>query len=189
VFGYADVMVKDVFTRIKGTPITAEKMKEIKNENGDIKIFAGGKTVVNAFETDIPKANITRVPSVIIQSRGIIDAVYCEQAFTFKNEMWAYTHKNKTTVKYLYYVMKNNVQLFRDSAAGMGALPQISLPVTDNFVIMLPGDEEQKRIVSILDRFENLCNDINAGLPAEIEARQKQYEYYRDKLLTFKECQ
>ena len=47
--------------------------------------------------------------------------------------------------------------------------------------------EEQNRIVSILDRFDTLVNDISSGLPAEIEARQKQYEYYRDKLLTFKE--
>ncbi len=45
---------------------------------------------------------------------------------------------------------------------------------------------EQQRIVDILDRFDTLCNDISEGLPAEIEARQKQYEYYRDKLLTFK---
>ena len=46
--------------------------------------------------------------------------------------------------------------------------------------------KEQQRIVDILDRFDTLCNDISSGLPAEIEARQKQYEYYRDKLLTFK---
>lgn len=46
---------------------------------------------------------------------------------------------------------------------------------------------EQQRIVDILDRFDALCNDISSGLPAEIEMRQKQYEYYRDKLLTFKE--
>jgi type I restriction enzyme S subunit len=45
---------------------------------------------------------------------------------------------------------------------------------------------DQERIVSILDRFDSLCNDITSGLPAEIAARQKQYEYYRDKLLTFK---
>lgn len=50
----------------------------------------------------------------------------------------------------------------------------------------LPSLEEQQRIVDILDRFDKLCNDISEGLPAEIEARQKQYEYYRDKLLTFK---
>ena len=53
--------------------------------------------------------------------------------------------------------------------------------------VPIPSLKEQKRIVDILDRFETLCNDISVGLPAEIEARQKQYEYYRDKLLTFKE--
>ena len=45
---------------------------------------------------------------------------------------------------------------------------------------------EQKRIASILDRFDTLTNDLAAGLPAEIEKRRQQYEYYRDKLLTFK---
>lgn len=53
--------------------------------------------------------------------------------------------------------------------------------------IPLPKMDEQNEIVNILDRFDKLCNDISEGLPAEIEARQKQYEYYRDKLLTFKE--
>ena len=45
---------------------------------------------------------------------------------------------------------------------------------------------DQQSIVDTLDRFDKLCNDISEGLPAEIEARQKQYEYYRDKLLKFK---
>ncbi|MBS7368880.1 MAG: restriction endonuclease subunit S, partial [Oscillospiraceae bacterium] len=101
------------------------------------------------------------------------------------NEMWAYTTENSTTVKYLYYVLKNNIQHFRESASGMGSLPQISLPVTEEFQIPLPPLPVQERIVSILDRFDKLCNDITEGLPAEIEARRKQYEYYRDKLLTF----
>ena len=47
--------------------------------------------------------------------------------------------------------------------------------------------EQQEKIVDILDRLDALCNDISSGLPAEIDARQKQYEYYRDKLLTFKQ--
>lgn len=51
----------------------------------------------------------------------------------------------------------------------------------------IPNLKEQERIVNILSSFDKLCNDISEGLPAEIEARQKQYEYYRDKLLTFKE--
>lgn len=55
--------------------------------------------------------------------------------------------------------------------------------------IPIPSLEKQKKIVSILDKFEKLTNDISIGLPAEIEARRKQYEYYRNKLLTFKELE
>jgi len=55
------------------------------------------------------------------------------------------------------------------------------------FPIPLPPLSEQQRIVNILDKFESLVNDISIGLLAEIKARHKQYEYYRDKLLTFKE--
>ena len=51
----------------------------------------------------------------------------------------------------------------------------------------IPSLPEQKRIADILDKLDALCNDLTSGLPAEIEARQRQYEYYRDKLLTFKE--
>ena len=54
-------------------------------------------------------------------------------------------------------------------------------------LIPIPPIEEQKRITDILDRFDILTNDITSGLPAEIEARRKQYEYYRDQLLTFKQ--
>ena len=57
--------VKDVYTRVKGTPITAGKMKEIACDDGEIRIFAGGKTIIDAHEKDIPKANITRVPAVL----------------------------------------------------------------------------------------------------------------------------
>lgn len=167
--------VKDVFKRLKGTPITAGKMKEIENPNGEIKIFAGGKTVIDAYEEDIPKANITRVPAVLVQSRGVIDAVYYEKPFTFKNEMWAYTHENKTAVKYLYYVLKNNMEKFREAASGMGSLPQISLKVTEDFLIPVPPLPVQSEIVRILDNFTELT--------AELTARKKQYEYYRDTLL------
>ena len=102
--------VKDVYKRLKGTPITAGKMKEISTPGGAIKVFAGGKTVIDANEEDIPNANITRVPAVLVQSRGVIDAVYYDKPFTFKNEMWAYTSEKRTSVKFLYYVLKNNME-------------------------------------------------------------------------------
>lgn len=55
------------------------------------------------------------------------------------------------------------------------------------FKVLVPTKSIQQKLVDKLDRFDALCNDISSGLPAEIEMRQKQYEYYRDKLLTFKE--
>ena len=67
------------------------------------------------------------------------------------------------------------------------SIPRLSRSVLEKLEIPVPPLEEQKRIINILDRFDKLCNDISVGIPAEIEARKKQYEYYRDKLLTFKE--
>ncbi len=68
-----------------------------------------------------------------------------------------------------------------------GKVCSISATGLGKAMIPLPSITEQERIVSILDRFDSLCNDITTGLPAEIEARQKQYEFYRDKLLSFKQ--
>ncbi len=170
--------IRDCYQRLRGTPITAAKMKEIQNADGDIKIFAGGKTVINAFEKDIPKANVIRVPSVLVQSRGIIDAVYYDQPFTFKNEMWAYTSDNPLEVKFLYYVLKNNVEYFRSAASGMGSLPQISLKVTEEFEVPVPPLPVQEEIVRILDMFTGLTAELNDNLTSELNARKEQYNYY-----------
>ena len=64
-------------------------------------------------------------------------------------------------------------------------IPQLKVSNTDSFKIPLPPLEVQNEIVEILDAFDALANDLSAGLPTEIEARQKQYEYYREKLLSF----
>ena len=92
--------------------------------------------------------------------------------------------KDNINLKYIYYMLVNlNLNRF----AKGGGQPLVTAGQIKEIEIPVPLDAEQERIVSILDRFDALCNDISAGIPAEIEARQKQYEYYRDKLLTFKE--
>ena len=68
-----------------------------------------------------------------------------------------------------------------------GGQPQFNSNALKQVKITVPSLEQQRTIVELLDRFDGICNDLFSGLPAEIEARQKQYEYYRDKLLTFKE--
>ena len=64
-------------------------------------------------------------------------------------------------------------------------IPQLTIPMVKTYSIPIPPLETQAKIVSILDRFDALCHDLTQGLPAEIAARKKQYEYYRDKLLAF----
>lgn len=85
--------------------------------------------------------------------------------------------------KFLYYLL-DFARLEQYKTAG--AQPGLSVARLEKVVLPVPPLEVQQRIVDILDRFDTLCNDISSGLPAEIEMRQKQYEYYRDKLLTFK---
>ena len=65
-------------------------------------------------------------------------------------------------------------------------MPQGSKDAVMKYPVPLPPLSVQREIVRILDRFDTFCNDLTSGLPAEIEARQKQYEYYRDKLLQFR---
>lgn len=90
---------------------------------------------------------------------------------------------------YLRYYCQSNIFYKKEILRLIQASSMQNIPMEKirKFVVPVPPIEEQKRIVAILDRFDKLCNDISEGLPAEIEARQKQYEYYRDKLLNFKE--
>ena len=90
--------------------------------------------------------------------------------------------------KFLYYILSDERFFVYDTNNSKGAkMPRGDKAAVMKYQFYIPCIEEQKRIVSILDRFDTLCNDLSAGLPAEIEARQKQYEYYRDKLLSFEE--
>lgn len=87
--------------------------------------------------------------------------------------------------KYLYYyISKNRLDIFK--IKNEGGVPAINKKDLEKITIKFPPLEEQKRIVEILDRFDKYINDIKEGLSAEIEMRQKQYEYYRDNLLDFK---
>jgi len=88
--------------------------------------------------------------------------------------------------KFLYYILNSLAPSYVNK--GMGN-PKLMSNVMARIKIKIPDIEEQQRIVDILDRFDVLWNDISEGLPAEIKARTNQYEYYRDKLLTFKECE
>ena len=91
---------------------------------------------------------------------------------------------NKALYKYVYYCVCNEYEQIK--ALGQGSQNNINAQIVKDYLIPVPPLAEQQRIVDILDRFDSLTNDLTAGLPAEIEKRRQQYEFYRDKLLTFK---
>lgn len=87
--------------------------------------------------------------------------------------------------RYVFYWLSSRYQELKSK--GRGAREDITSAIISDYPICLPSLQEQRKIVATLDSFNLLCSDLTNGIPAEIEARRKQYEYYRDKLLSFGE--
>ena len=119
----------------------------------------------------------------------IISAGSAGEIFYQKKDFWAADDvfvivSDSVLNKYLYYYLINKQNLIKTNIR-KGTISRLPKEVLENLEILIPPIEIQNEIVNILDNFETLVNDIKQGLPREIELRQKQYEYYREKLLTF----
>lgn len=99
------------------------------------------------------------------------------------NIVWIDNDESKVLNKYLYYCYAMKPW----SVSTGGTIARLYNDNISKAKIPVPPLEEQQQIVAVLDRFDAICNDLNSSISAEIEARKKQYEYYRNKLLTFKE--
>lgn len=93
--------------------------------------------------------------------------------------------ENELSVKYVYYYFFV-IDEWCKANTNVSNFASVDMSKFYNLLIPIQSIAEQQRIVAILDRFDRLTNDLTSGLPAEIEKRRQQYEYYRDKLLTFK---
>ena len=99
-------------------------------------------------------------------------------------DMFAFRHNQNT--KYITYLLQtNDFKNYKRKYAQGTKVIRVKPEKILNYNIPIPPLSEQERIVAILDKFDALVNDLTSGLPAEIEARRKQYEYYRNKLLQF----
>ena len=173
--------LKDILIRTKGTKITAAEMKILHKDNAPLKIFAGGKTFALVNFEDIPEKDINKNPSIIVKSRGIIEFEYYDKPFSHKNEMWSYYSNDKNiNIKYIYYVLKNQEPYFQNLGSKM-QMPQIATPDTDKYLVPIPPLPVQTEIVKILDALTALTSELTS----ELILRKKQYEYYREKLLSF----
>ena len=95
-------------------------------------------------------------------------------------------YKGMLSSSFLYYLLASDDFFSYDTQYSKGTkMPRGDKSAVMKYKIPIPPLVEQNRIVAILNKFEKLVNDITEGLPAEITARRQQYEYYRNKLLTF----
>ena len=145
----------------------SEELVERKNlriaENGDVVIVAAGETI-----EDIGMG------TAWLGDEGVVihDACFSYRS-TLNPKFVAYF----TRTKQFHDQIKKHISSGKISAINARGLEKVLIPV--------PSPEEQERIVTILDKFDILTTSISEGLPKEIELRKKQYEYYRDLLLTF----
>ena len=175
----------EILVKGRGTKVTARQMKELHKDGAPIRIFAGGKTFADVDYGDIPEKDVHHEEAIIVKSRGIIDFEYYTKSFSFKNEFWSYSSdSDDVNLRYVYHYLNHNKSHFQHIAGNM-QMPQISSNDTEKYKIPLPTKTVQSLIVQVLDNFDAVCNDLNIGLPKEIELRQKQYEFFRDQLLTF----
>ena len=136
-----------------------------------------------------PKSVFAPKGSIVISLQGSIGRIAVTQYDAYIDRTVAIFKDISIAVlpKYFVYQLQRVFSIKEKTARG-STIKTITKEEFTEFQIPVPPIEEQHRIVSILDRFDALCNDLTSGLPAEIEARRKQYEYYRDKLLMFKEA-
>ena len=147
--------------------------------NGEIPVYGSGGEM-GEFVADYSYDK----PTVLIPRKGSISNLfYLEKAFWNVDTIY-YTEidENKIIPKYFYYYL-TTVNL--EEMATNPTRPSLTQAILDKIKIPVPSLEIQSRIVQVLDNFDTVCHDLNIGLPKEIELRQKQYEYFREKLLTF----
>ena len=160
-----------------------EYITQKASQKGNIPVILGGQEP--AYYID--KANHEGEIVVVARSGASAGFVSYWNEPIFVTDGFGYEAKaDKAIPKYLYYALKHKEPELNAMKRGAG-VPHVSGELLGKVEIPVPDIAVQKRLVGVLDSFDAICADLNIGLPAEIEARQKQYEYYRDLLLTFAE--
>ena len=177
VFGYVTVPVEDVVTVNRGKRVVRNQLVN----GGLYPVFQNSMTPLGYYD----EFNCFSDTTFIIAAGAAGEIGYSRTAFWAADDCYYFDCSEMLLSRYLYYIFKSEQQ-YITSRVRKASIPRLSRETMEKMMISIPPISEQEHIISILDRFDTLCNDLSAGLPAEIEARQKQYEYYRDKLLSFK---
>ena len=198
-FNQQEVEIKklsDIFdTRNGYTPSTSNKEYWATNDIPWFRvedIRANGRILNDSIQHvsfSAIKGKVFPANSIIISTSATIGEhalITCEsianQRFTYL--MLKDQYKDKYNIKYLFYYCFLLADFCRENLQ-QGSFASVDMSKFNKFEFPIPPIDVQERIVKVLDNFDAICSDLGIGLPAEIEKRQKQYEYYREKLLTF----
>lgn len=119
---------------------------------------------------------------------GKVWYVDTDERFNIWSPLAAMRVNSENSSRYLFHLLQSKmVQQQVVAKASHGSQPNLSMRALEQFDVVIPPLDIQLRLADVLDNFDAICTDLSSGLPAEIEARQKQYEYYRDRLLSFEE--
>ena len=180
VFGFVRVTLDEISENCDSQrkPVTSDK-----REAGDIPYYGASGIV------DYVKDYIFDGDYLLVSEDGAnLIARSTPIAFSISGKTWVNNHAH--VLKFAEYATRRYIELYLNSIdlspyITGGAQPKLNQQNLYKIVFSLPCIERQREIISVLDRFDTLCNDLTSGLPAEIEARKKQYEFYRNLLLSF----
>ena len=173
--------LKELVDFIVGGDVPKNQFSKIKTEDYKIPIYSNGIEENSLYGF----TNIARVleRSITISARGTIGYVSIKEEpyYPIVRLICLIPKSDKLNLDYLYYYL----QQYKFSYVKTG-IPSLTRDMISNIELPLPNIEIQNKVVEVLDKFQNLISNAKGLLPEEIEQRQKQYEYYRDKLLEFK---
>ena len=171
----------ETFNIIAGGDIPKTELFEFEDDQHNIPVISNGIGEKSIYGWT-SKAKI-KEKSLTISARGTIGWTnYHTRPFFPIVRLLVLIPKININLKYSYFYMKSIENKYK---IPVSSIPQLTKPMLVNISMPIPSLERQKRIVSILDKFDILTTSISEGLPREIELRNKQYEYYRDQLLNF----
>jgi type I restriction enzyme S subunit len=169
----------DVATFHRGTPITAKE-----TTIGDVPVVANSPSAIYLHH----ESNRSGETIVVARSGAYAGFVsFWDRPIFLTDAFSIHADIDLLKPKFAYYWLRSRQTHLHSMKKGSG-VPHVRVKDFEQYEIPIPTLDEQERIVSILDRFDTLANDLSIGLPAELNARRKQYVYYRDRLLTFPEA-